>query len=62
METGVALSVRLSRQKEAARGCGGRGSMEFESIFAWKSLPEARFAKNVVIDTYRCSRFRVHLS
>ena len=51
--------VRLSRQKEAAHGCGGRGSMEFQSIFAWKALPEAGFGKNVVIDAHRCSGSRV---
>jgi hypothetical protein len=27
----------------------------FQSIFAWKSLPEAGFGKNVVIDANRCS-------
>jgi hypothetical protein len=41
---------------EAARGCGGRGSMEFQSISAWKSLPEAGIGKNVVIDGHRCCR------
>jgi hypothetical protein len=29
--------------------------MDFQSIFAWKSLPEAGFGKNVVIDADRCS-------
>jgi hypothetical protein len=27
--------------------------MGFQSIFAWKALPEAGFAKNAVIDAYR---------
>ena len=31
--------------------------MEFQSIFAWESLPEAGFGKNVVIDAHRCRRF-----
>ena len=30
MKAEVGARVRLSRQKEAARGCGGRGSMEIE--------------------------------
>jgi hypothetical protein len=29
--------------------------MDFQSIFGWKSLPEAGFSKNVVIDANRCS-------
>jgi hypothetical protein len=29
--------------------------MDFQSIFAWKSLPEAGFGKNVIIDADRCS-------
>ena len=33
--------------------------MDFQSIFAWKSLPEAGFGKNVVIDADRCSGSRV---
>ena len=36
-------------------------SMEIQSIFAWKSLPEAGFGKNVVIDAHRCSGSRIHL-
>jgi len=35
--------------------------MEIQSIFAWKSLPEAGFGKNVVIDAHRCSGSRIHL-
>ena len=35
--------------------------MEIQSIFAWKSLPEAEFGKNVVIDAHRCSGSRIHL-
>src|SRR5213593_3268618 len=35
--------------------------MDFQSIFAWKSLPEAGFGKNVVIDAHRCSGSRIHL-
>jgi hypothetical protein len=35
--------------------------MDFQSIFAWKSLPEAGFTKNVVIDAHRCSGSRIHL-
>jgi hypothetical protein len=27
--------------------------MGFQSIFAWKALPEADFAKKAVIDEYR---------
>jgi hypothetical protein len=27
--------------------------MGFQSIFAWKALPEAGFAKKAVIDAYR---------
>jgi hypothetical protein len=61
VEGGGKARVRLSRQKEAARGCGGRESMEFESIFARNALPEAEFGKNVVIDAHRCSRFRIDL-
>src|SRR5439155_2909900 len=34
--------------------------MEIQSIFAWKSLPEAGFGKNVVIDAHRCSDSRMH--
>src|SRR5207302_7925283 len=33
--------------------------MDFQSIFARKSLPEAGFGKNVVIDADRCSGSRV---
>jgi hypothetical protein len=35
--------------------------MDFQSIFGWKSLPEAGFGKNVVIDADRCSGSRIHL-
>src|SRR2546421_12756032 len=35
--------------------------MEIQSIFAWKSLPEAGFGKNIVIDAHRCSGSRIHL-
>ena len=35
--------------------------MEIQSIFAWKSLPEAGFGKNVVIDAHRCSGSRIQL-
>jgi hypothetical protein len=42
----AAWVVKKIAEKEAARGCGGRGSMEFKSIFAWKSLPEAGIGKN----------------
>src|SRR5437870_1582129 len=35
--------------------------MEIQSIFAWKSLPEAGFSKNVIIDAHRCSGSRIHL-
>src|SRR5438876_631894 len=35
--------------------------MEIQSIFAWKSLPEAGFGKNVIIDAHRCSGSRIHL-
>ena len=40
-------------------------SMEIQSIFAWKALPEAGFSKNVVIDAHRCresSHYRDHPS
>src|SRR5438552_11535667 len=40
---------------------GATRSMEIQSIFAWKSLPEAGFGKNVVIDAHRCSGSRIHL-
>ncbi len=33
--------------------------MDFQSIFGWKSLPEAGFGKNVVIDADRCSGSRI---
>jgi len=33
--------------------------MDFQSIFGWKSLPEAGFGKNVVIDAHRCSGYRI---
>jgi hypothetical protein len=35
--------------------------MEIQSIFAWKSLPEAGFGKNVVIDPHRSGGSRIHL-
>jgi hypothetical protein len=35
--------------------------MDFQSIFAWKSLPEAGFGKSVVIDAHRCSGPRIQL-
>ena len=35
--------------------------MDFQSIFGWKSLPEAGFGKNVVIEADRCSDSRIHL-
>jgi hypothetical protein len=35
--------------------------MEIQSIFARKSLPEAGFGKNVVIDAHRCSGSGIHL-
>jgi hypothetical protein len=34
--------------------------MGFESIFAWKSLPEAGFGKNVGIDGHRCDGSWLH--
>ena len=34
---------------------------KFNRFFAWKSLPDTGFGKNVVIDAHRCSRFLVHL-
>ena len=36
--------------------------MDFQSIFGWKSLPEAGFGKNVVIEADRCSGSRIHLN
>jgi hypothetical protein len=35
--------------------------MDFQLIFGWKSLPEAGFGNNVVIDADRCSGSRIHL-
>ena len=57
---GAVAFDKAVRRKPLA-GCGGRGSMEIQSIFAWKSLPDTGFGKNVVIDAHRCSRFLVHL-
>jgi len=54
LKEGLGRRVRKSRQKEAAGVCGGRGlSMEFQSSFARKALPEAEFGKRVVIDDHR---------
>ena len=54
-----ALSIKPS---EGSRSRVRRtGAMDFQSIFAWKSLPEAGFTKNVVIDAHRCSGSRIHL-
>ena len=35
--------------------------MEFESILAWKALPEREFRENVVIDGHRSSASRTRL-
>ena len=35
--------------------------MDFQLIFGWKSLPEAGFGKNFIIDADRCSGSRIHL-
>ena len=35
--------------------------MEFESILAWKALPEREFRENVVIDGHRSSASRIRL-
>jgi len=48
-----ALSIKPS---EGSRSRVRRARpMDFQSIFAWKSLPEAGFGKNVVIDADPCS-------
>jgi hypothetical protein len=36
--------------------------MDFQSIFAWNSLPEAGFSKNVVIDAHQRSGSCIHLN
>jgi hypothetical protein len=33
--------------------------MGFQSIFAWKALPEAAFVKNAVIDAHRAKHASV---
>ena len=54
LKEGLGRRVRKSRQKEAAGVCGGRGlSMEFQSMFARKALPEAEVGKRVVVDDHR---------
>jgi hypothetical protein len=55
-------SARSIQPSEGSRSRVRRTrSMEIQSIFAWKALPEAGFGKNVVIDAHRCSGSRIHL-
>src|SRR5258708_30853577 len=54
-----------ARSKKPSEGSHSRvrrtRPMDLQSIFGWKSLPEAGFGKNVVIDADRCSGSRIYL-
>src|SRR6266849_1130472 len=54
-----------ARSKKPSEGSRSRvrrtPPMDFQSIFGWKSVPEAGFGKNVIIDAHRCSGSLIHL-
>jgi len=62
---GGRVSVEASRSIKPLEGSRSwvrrTRSMEIQSIFAWKALPEAGFSKNVVIDAHRCVGSRIRL-
>src|ERR1700686_116656 len=50
---GASRSTKAVRRKPLAFAVDAGLSMEFQSIFARKALPEAEFGKRVVIDDHR---------
>src|SRR6266567_7254653 len=62
---GSKVSDEASRSIKPLEGSRSRlrrtRSMEIQSIFASKALPEAGLGKNVIIDAHRCSGSRMHL-